>query len=175
MSWRLPVSSALTFCGLVSSRPAPYALQHFRYHTLCRQSCSRRICKPYSCSSSTRCQVQAACSQRRAYRHYDKTTAHFRQFKSGLQTYNAVANIATPAAQHTTSQEKQLTMDYTALMASVHELKSKWIPAKIEQVSFVSFFSNYSVVVSHMTLIKAEIQSFMALADRAKRQAIIVP
>ena len=31
--------------------------------------------------------------------------------------------------------QKQLTMDYTALVASIRELTSHWIPAKIEQVS----------------------------------------
>ena len=43
---------------------------------------------------------------------------------------DAESQKAAPKAAH----QKQLTMDYTALVASVAELKATWIPAKMEQV-----------------------------------------
>lgn len=48
------------------------------------------------------------------------------------------------------AQPRQLTMDYTALVASVAELTASWIPAKVEQVVPTCLVAKDALPVSHV-------------------------
>ena len=52
----------------------------------------------------------------------------------------AILDAESQKAAPKAAQQKQLTMDYTALVASVAELKATWIPAKVEQVRPLEVF-----------------------------------
>lgn len=147
MSWSLSISPASTIClQHIRSRSALCALHRFR-HPGCRTGRSRH---PSSacCLHSTALHLTPAhrgLHQHKYWQHV-RSTACLQQFQSDLQKCQAVANLATSATQHTPSPEKQLTMDYTALVASVQELKEKWIPAKVEQVCLL--YTHLAVLVN---------------------------
>lgn len=182
MSWRFPISPTLTFRRLVGTRPATCATQPFRSYCACDESYARQACSP-----GRRIHANAGHAQHYTYRHHGTATlrtACFQQLKTGLRTSSVVADNVTSTASHTPSQEKQLTMDYTALVASVHELKTKWIPAKIEQVC-ISCVGGHMLAGQFPTLAslqhdalhsRKQLNSMSAmLAGCPERQAIAVP
>ena len=152
MSWRSSVSPASAFCRRLvvghSTRPVPCALRCIGHRTCSRTLCSRHSFETYStyCNSDTQKHRHLQLTSRQNVR----SAAYFHQLKSAL--CSAIAEPATPSAQHAAAPDKkQLTMDYTALVASVQELKDNWIPAKVEQVGFLG--SDCSTTAQHQHLL----------------------
>ena len=132
MSWRLSVSPASTFWRQhFGSQSIPCSRHRFRYNTGW-SSHTTLACS--LCSAGLHLKAEHVRQHSRSRWQHVRSASCLQQFKSDLQTCRALASVTTSGAQHTPLPEKQLTMDYTALVASVQELKDKWIPAKVEQV-----------------------------------------
>ena len=107
-------------------------------------------CSSPALRSQSRKFIKPACSRPLIQ---PRTAAFSQHVQTGLRSPAATKHACHAAVRHTAScyaaavrdaapqttgpktlQQRQLTMDYTALVASVAELKTNWIPAKVEQV-----------------------------------------
>ena len=143
MSWRLLFKPATHYCLRVATRTPGCPLHRFGQSLSLHNSPRNQglpCCQAYSSKSLVRARAVRAPSPCLGVYHL-RSAAHGQRQSFGWQACRAVAGIAThtPAnAQQAAPQERQLTMDYTALVASVQQITNDWIPAKVEQVSLLS-------------------------------------
>ena len=81
--------------------------------------------------SSRKCQPACTWSRDLAYRKQPRTSI-CRQICHTTALFDAEPQ---QQQDEPTKARQTLTMDYTALVVSIQELKSRWIPAKVEQVT----------------------------------------
>ena len=159
MYWRLSLTPVACFCR-VACISSDFALYRRQLRTLSVTRASSTIVPSYQQLSHLRHKSSTVNHAHKVLRKRQLACAWARDLtvRKQLQTsicrqicHTSALLDAEPQQQNAPvkARHAQLTLDYTALVATVQELNSQWIPAKVEQVTDLATKVVASTACSH--------------------------